>query len=83
MPPEPRSRRSIAFDLFISIGVVGLTTLGIFMRQTPRTLMWAGLIMAVALLFRRRHPMWVMAAISLAALSQVVIFPAAADPLPY
>ncbi|WP_027343746.1 sensor histidine kinase [Hamadaea tsunoensis] len=83
MLPEPPSRRSIAFDLFISIGVVGLTTLGVFMRQTPRTLMWAGFVMAAALLLRRRHPMWTMAAISLAALSQVVFFSASTDPLPY
>jgi hypothetical protein len=39
--------------------------------------------MAVAVLFRRRWPMWSMAAISLAALMQVILFPPAYDPLPY
>jgi hypothetical protein len=64
--------RSILFDVLVSAGVVGLTSLGIFERETPTATMWLGYVMAVALLFRRRWSMWSMAVISLAALMQVI-----------
>jgi signal transduction histidine kinase len=75
--------RSILFDVLVSAGVVGLTSLGIFERETPTSTMWLGYIMAAAVLFRRRWPMWSMAVISLAALLQVILFPPGTDPLPY
>ena len=75
--------RSILFDVLVSAGVVGLTSLGIFERKTPTATMWLGYVMALALLGRRRWPMWSMAVISLAALLQVILFPPAHDPLPY
>jgi signal transduction histidine kinase len=77
------NQRSVAFDVLVASGVAGLTTLGVFMRQTSRELMVQGLIMSVALLFRRRHPMLAMAVISLAALSQVIFYEPVSDPLPY
>jgi len=80
--PGPRTR-SILFDALVSAGVVGLTILGIFERETPTSTMGFGYVMAVAVLFRRRWPMWSMAVISLAALGQVILFPPANDPLPY
>jgi signal transduction histidine kinase len=75
--------RSILFDGLVSAGVVGLTSLGIFERETPAATMWLGYLMAAAVLFRRRWSMWSMAVISLAALMQVILFPPAYDPLPY
>ena len=75
--------RSAGFDLLVAAGVVGLTSLGLFMRNTPRQTMVLGFVMAAALLIRRTHPLWSMAAISLAALAQVVFFTPVADPLPY
>ncbi len=75
--------RAWVFDALIGAGVAGLTGLGIFMRETPRETMLLGYIMAVAVLFRRRHPLIAMAVISLAALGQVIFFPPEFDPLPY
>jgi signal transduction histidine kinase len=82
---QPEKLRSAGFDLLVAAGVVGLSTLGIFMRVTPRPSMVLGFVMAAALLIRRRHPLWSMAIVSLAALAQVVLFEisAQADPLPY
>jgi signal transduction histidine kinase len=73
----------VLFDVLVSAGVAGLTGLGIFMRSTPRETMVLGCLMAAALLVRRRHPLVVMAIVSLAALSQVIFFPRGTDPLPF
>src|SRR5262245_56518105 len=75
--------RSALFDVLVSAGVVGLTSLGIFMRQTPRETMFLGSIMAAALLLRRSRPLVVMAVVSICALLQVILFPPPYDPLPY
>jgi len=80
--PFPRLR-SFLFDLMVVFGIVGLTTLGIFMRQTPEQTMVLGFVMAAALIVRRRHPLVAMAIVSLSALAQVTAFPPADDPLPY
>jgi signal transduction histidine kinase len=75
--------RSLLFDVLVSAGVCGLTVLSIFERHTPSANMWLGYVMAVAVLFRRRWPLWSMAVISLAALGQVILFAPPYDPLPY
>jgi signal transduction histidine kinase len=75
--------RILAFDLLVAAGIAGLAALGIFMRQTPRPTMWLGLVMAAAILFRRRAPLPVMAVVASAALLQVILFTAKYDPLPY
>jgi signal transduction histidine kinase len=81
MPVVPFQRlRSVLFDLLVAAGVAGLTSLGIFMRATPRPSMALGYVMALALLARRRRPVWAMAVVSSAALLQVMLFD---DPLPY
>jgi signal transduction histidine kinase len=78
-----RRGRSVLFDLLVAGGVFALTSLGIFMRETPRPTMWLGYVMTVAVLGRRRWPLVTMAVVSLAALTQVILFPPADDPLPY
>jgi signal transduction histidine kinase len=80
--PFPRLR-SVLFDLMVVFGIIGLTTLGVFMRQTPEQTMVLGFVMAAALTVRRRRPLWAMAIVSLSALAQVIAFPPADDPLPY
>lgn len=75
--------RSVLFDVLIAAGVAGLTGLGIFMRETPRSTMALGYIMAVAVLVRRRWPLVTMAIVASAALMQVILFPPSFDPLPY
>ncbi|MCP2327098.1 signal transduction histidine kinase [Hamadaea flava] len=78
-----RNPRSLAFDLLVAAGVASLACLPIFLRQTPRPLMWLGLAMAAALLVRRGRPLWSMGVISAAALAQVLFWGPANDPLPY
>jgi signal transduction histidine kinase len=75
--------RSPLFDLLVAAGVAGLTGLGVLMRTTPRASVLPGLVMAVAVLVRRRWPLWTMGAVAAAALSQVLLFAPANDPLPY
>src|SRR5262245_59015661 len=78
-----RRWRHTLFDLFVAAGVAGLTSLGIFMRATPRETMWLGYVMVVALVVRRRWPLVSMAVVGAAALMQVILFRPAYDPLPY
>ena len=80
--PFPRLR-SFLFDLLVVAGIVGLTTLGIFMRQTPPATMLLGLVMAGGLVVRRRYPLHAMAIVSATALVQVILFPPSDDPLPF
>src|SRR5437762_12756753 len=81
---SPRVRQW-AFDALVATGIVGLATLGIFMRVTPRPTMILGYFMAAAILFRRKTPVLTMAIVASAALLQVIIWPAGHgnDPLPY
>ncbi|MEV0269980.1 histidine kinase [Hamadaea sp. NPDC050747] len=78
-----RNPRSLAFDVLVAAGIAGLATLPIFLRQTPRALMWLGLIMAAALLVRRNRPLWSMGVISAVALTQVLFWGPRFDPVPY
>jgi signal transduction histidine kinase len=79
---SPRVRQW-AFDGLVAAGIFGLTSLGIFMRVTPRPTMVLGFLMAVAILFRRRTPVLTMAVVASAALMQVILWPPGNDPLPY
>jgi signal transduction histidine kinase len=84
MPDAPFQRlRSILFDLLVAAGVAGLTSLGIFMRQTPPATMFLGFAMALVLTLRRHYPLWTMAVVSSCALLQVILFGVQDDPLPY
>src|SRR5581483_207308 len=80
--PYPRLRATL-FDLLVVSGVVGLTSLGIFMRQTPKATMFLGFAMALVLTIRRSWPVPAMAVIGSCALLQVILFGRNDDPLPY
>jgi len=79
---NPRMRMW-AFDALVALGIVALTSLGIFMRVTPRPTMVIGYLMAAASLLRRREPTLVMAVVASAALMQVILWPPGTDPVPY
>jgi signal transduction histidine kinase len=84
MPDAPYQRlRSILYDLLVCAGIAGLTSLTIFMRQTPRPSMFLGFAMALVLILRRHYPLWTMAVVSSCALLQVILFSRENDPLPY
>jgi signal transduction histidine kinase len=78
-----RNPRSVAFDVLVAVGVAGLAGLGMVQLDTPRATGWLGFAMAAALLVRRSRPLGSMAAISLAALPQVLLWGPDHDPLPY
>jgi len=75
--------RSALFDLLVGAGVAGVTSLGFLATATPRATMALGYLMAVAIVFRRRRPLATMAAVSVVALLQVILFPQTFTPLPY
>ncbi len=77
------TRRELAFDLLVGLGVLGLALLEVFNRQSPRGVMWLGVLMAVAIVWRRRLPLAAMAVVSAAAGAQVLFYPPRHDPLPY
>lgn len=87
MPRVPQAAlgraRSALFDLLVAAGVAGLTSLGFLSTAWPRVAMVLGYAMAVAVVFRRRWPLATMAAVSAAALLQVILFRLAFEPLPF
>lgn len=83
MPAAPWTRRTLAFDVLVGLGVLGLTLLEIFSRESPRSVLWLGLLMAAAVVLRRRLPLTALAMISAAALAQVLLHPPTHDPLPH
>jgi signal transduction histidine kinase len=85
MAAVPSQRlRSNLFDLLVALAVAALAALGLLIRTVPRDMALLGLVMAVALLVRRRHPLVTLGVVGAAALAQVVVaVPMHADPLPY
>jgi signal transduction histidine kinase len=76
-------QRSTLFDLMVCGLVALLSMVPIIGTFRLGVLTLIGFGMAGALLVRRRHPLWVMAAVSALALAQVLFFPPADDPRGY
>jgi signal transduction histidine kinase len=78
-----RARRiaSLTFDLTVAVLIVLSAVAGT--RNTPSGLAAIGVIMGVALVWRRRWPLAVLAVVAAAALAQVLLFAPALDPRPF
>ncbi|WP_155389137.1 sensor histidine kinase [Catellatospora paridis] len=83
MPAVLWTRRALAFDLLVGFGVLGLTLLEIRNPLSPPSLMWLGVVMAAAIVLRRRLPLTALAVISTAALAQVLFYAPENQPLPF